>query len=230
MSVSRWVFIAVLAASAVACRADPGEADYSSHVGIQNEAPFIESDNPFEPGTPRIGFGLTESEVTEDLGENSVSRFLFIFDTAGDGTGAFTLELYDSRVRTEGQRSLGMEVLGQGFWGVGMFWYIGQDISEFSNLYMSVQSSDPTFTNFPIAMQSGLDRAIDPTESSIVEASVNASNYGWANDGEWHDLVIPLADFAAAGVDLRSIRSPWLLSGAGGDLGEVLRVDDVYIE
>ena len=64
-----------------------------------------------------------------------------------------------------------------------------------------------------------------------MEFRVKASDYGYANDGEWHSLTIPLSDFETLGWDIRSVRSPMFFSGATpGQVGETLLVDDVYMQ
>ncbi len=57
---------------------------------------------------------------------------------------------------------------------------------------------------------------------------VRAPSYGWAADGAWHSLTIPVADFVAAGLDATQVAVPFVLSGGAGMGGEKLLVDDVY--
>jgi hypothetical protein len=54
--------------------------------------------------------------------------------------------------------------------------------------------------------------------------------FGFSADGEWHHLVIPLADFAAAGVDLSQVTGPLIVAGEGGAEGDVLYIDNLYLE
>jgi hypothetical protein len=214
------------------CRADPGVADYSSHVGLQDqdEEFFLAGPTPFDPSQPRLNFGGIEGRSTESIQTDGASRFFFLFDTAGDGSGAFTVFADSSTDRIEGFVSLLLEHQGTGFWGAGFFWYIAEDISEYENLYISAKSSDPAFADFDIRVQSGADRPPNPEDDEVTEASVSASAYGYVNDGEWHNLVIPVADFEAQGVDFRRIRSPAFFNGGAGESGEALRLDNIFYE
>lgn len=216
-----------------ACRADPGTADYSSHEGLldrDEDSVFLEGPTPFDPSQPRLDFGGIEGASTESIEINNVNRFFFVFDTVGDGTGVFTVFIEQSSDRVEGLGSLLHEHQGTGFWGAGTFWYQAEDVSEYENLYISAKSADPAFADFNLQIQSGDDRPIDPSEDEVVEGSVAASSYSYVNDGEWHNLVIPLSDFEAQGVDFRSVRSPLFLSGGAGESGEQLRIDNVFYE
>jgi hypothetical protein len=57
---------------------------------------------------------------------------------------------------------------------------------------------------------------------------VHAPGYGYAADGEWHSLTIPVADFVTAGLDATEVAAPFVLTGGAGSGGEKLLVDDVY--
>ena len=78
-------------------------------------------------------------------------------------------------------------------------------------------------------MESGaLGSAGDSTGNTA--ASVMASDYGYSDDGEWHHLEIPLQVFADGGVDLSEVLIPLRLGGMGGESGERLLVDNLYLE
>ena len=231
MSARRAAFSLLVAVTA--CRADPGTADYSSHVGLRDRGPdqvFLAGPTPFDPSQPRLNFGGIEGASTESILVNNVTRFFFLFDTAGDGSGSFTVFADVSSDRIEGFGSQLLEHQGTGFWGAGTFWYIAEDLSQYENLYISAKSSDPAFDDINLSTQSGDDRPDDPSEDQITEGTVRASSYGYVNDGEWHNMVIPLADFEAQGVDFRSVRSPLLYGGGAGESGEQLRIDNVFYE
>jgi len=84
------------------------------------------------------------------------------------------------------------------------------------------KSSDPVFEDIDVSMFYFDD------DGAEVGAVLQASDYGYANDGIWHVLEIPLADFEEAGVDLARVRSPFTIGGPAGDPGEVLLVDGLY--
>lgn len=79
-------------------------------------------------------------------------------------------------------------------------------------MYVSLKSSDPSFENMLVRLGSGTQAALDPRA------------YGFAVDGEWHNLEIPLADFVAGGLDKSQVIEPFILSGEGGDRGAALDV------
>jgi hypothetical protein len=54
-------------------------------------------------------------------------------------------------------------------------------------------------------------------------------DYGYANDGEWHFLAIDLADAVARGFDPTLARSPFVIGAAGGDAGDTLLIDNLYL-
>lgn len=226
------VILVALVAAIAGCRADPGTADYGSFPVITNgeDDPFLEGPNPFTPGTPRLTIGGYEGQATESILVDNVNRFFFLFDTVGDGSGQFTVFADTSSDRIEGLESIIFEHQGTGFWGAGWFWYVAEDISAYSTLYISAKSNDAGFEDFQLRMQSGDDRPVDPSQDDVTEASVSASTYGYVADGEWHNLEVPLSDFASQGLDLTSIRSPLFFLGGEGDSGEALRIDNVFFE
>jgi hypothetical protein len=59
-------------------------------------------------------------------------------------------------------------------------------------------------------------------------SKVKASNYGFRGDGDWHTMTIPLADLAAAGLDLSSVQAPFVLLGGPGAAGSAVLIDAVY--
>jgi hypothetical protein len=91
-------------------------------------------------------------------------------------------------------------------WGIAYITIVGsstnpntQNISSYSNLVLSIASSNQALTNLGIGMIS--------TNTNLLkkEGWVNASEYGYTNDGKWHDLVIPLSVFQAQGVNLTNV-------------------------
>ena len=59
-----------------------------------------------------------------------------------------------------------------------------------------------------------------------VLASVDAVDYGYVADGEWHTLSIPLSDFS--GLDLNAVNIAFSLTSEGGAQGDQLLFDNLY--
>lgn len=218
--------VGLLVGAAAACRPDPGIPDYSSHTGLRDRANAAEEElpgpNPYVLGDRRlyIGGGY-EGGRSDEVLINEVDTFYFIFDTAGDGSGMLTYVLEPDGDRIEGKVSDAIILTGAPFWGGGLIWTTARDLSEWTTMYISLKSSDEAFADFGIVTQS--EGAGGGTE----DFRLNASEYGFVNDGEWHNLRIPLEDFG--GLDLGNVRSPLILTDAvQGVGGETLLVDDVY--
>ena len=60
------------------------------------------------------------------------------------------------------------------------------------------------------------------------EVRLQAGSYGWAADGEWHNLSFSLSDFAKEGLDLGQVTVPLMLLGKAGSGGEALLIDNLY--
>ncbi len=217
-----------------ACRADPGTGDYSSHEGLRdsNTSSFLPGPVPFVPTVPRLALGGFYEPVGGErvLAENGVDIFYFIFDTAGDGSGQFTYEQETSSDRVQGALSDRLTLSGAGFWGGGFFWFTARDISNFTTLNVSFKASAAALADITIAVESGRDRPPMGVGDQTTVATVNAADYGYVNDGEWHSITIPISDFEAQGFDPSSVRVPVRWGGEASDGGETLLVDDLYFQ
>ena len=58
---------------------------------------------------------------------------------------------------------------------------------------------------------------------------MSAADYGFAADGDWHDLRIPLADLAALGLDLSAVTIAFSVSGGSGTAADTLLIDALYL-
>lgn len=226
----------LICVAVAACDEDPGSFDYSDHVplGAQTAGVFLRGPTPYIPGVPRlyISPALYEPAGNERIypldGRNT---FLFVFDTNGDGSGAFTLNpsgFEFSSERVQGEVSLRIIHAGQTFYGLGYFWYQPRDLSQYSTFNVSLKStstSTSTFDDITINFESG---ARFP--SVTVGVTVNATEYGYVNDGMWHSLTIPLDDLVERGWDDTSVRLPFGITGDAGDLGDSFLIDDVYYQ
>ena len=109
---------------------------------------------------------------------------------------------------------------GYGWWGTGVHIEGAdpEDLSAWGTLHISLRSGDDAFDSVKIRM-----------ESKGGNGEVDAADYGFVNDGEWHSIGIPLSDLEATGLDLGTITSPIGLGGMAGEAGETLWVDNLYL-
>lgn len=211
--------VALLVTSA--CRLDPGTPDYSGHVGLfepDGDTEPVDGPDPYEPGEARLAFGLFyEGGFSDVIASNGTTINYFIFVIEGTSQLTYAQEPSDDRV--EGVVSDQITLEGTPFWGGGFVWNEPIDISEWTTMYVSFKSSDPSFETFDLQVQSGAGAAA---------TNLDPRDYGYVNDGEWHNLAIPVQDFVAAGFDPTQTRSPFILASPGGDAGDVLLVDNLY--
>jgi hypothetical protein len=93
---------------------------------------------------------------------------------------------------------------------------MARDLSSWTKMHVSLKSADAAFA------------AVDIGMNNAMPVFVHAPSYGYASDGAWHSLTIPVADFVAGGLDVTMVAAPFVLSGGAGSGGEKLLVDDVY--
>jgi len=213
----------VLCFAASACRPDPGADPYDG-LEIFADAPevateFLQGPNPYIPGQERFAFGiLYEGGFSESLPVDDQTRWSYIYDLVGDGTGSPTYNVsIDTAERREGLTSDTLIHAGHTWWGGGITWDNSGDLSDWTTLHISFRSSDDAFAEIAISLEGG------------VSVALQATDYGYTNNGTWHDLSIPLADFAARGVELDNLFRPFALSGGPGLAGEEVRLDNLYL-
>ncbi len=218
---------AALALGVIGCAADIGDPDYSNQQGLfpaVNPFPPVPPD-PFVPGEsgPRLFVGyFYETGRTDSIFVNGVNNNYFIF--ALDETRPVDTALYvqsASADRVEGLISIEIALLDRPFWGGGIIWDDPIDLTEWTTMYVSFKSSDPAFSSFEITVQSGREEMADGF-------AVDPRDYGYQNDGEWHNLRIPLQDFIDLGWDRSAARSPFIIGGGGVGPEEILLVDNLY--
>jgi hypothetical protein len=117
--------------------------------------------------------------------------------------------------RVEGRQSDLITLAGTPWWGGGIIWEPARDLRPWTTLCLSLKSNDLNEVNV--------------TVGSATEVPLPAGDYGFVDDGDWHNMAIPLADFETRGVDLSAIRVAFALGGVGG-AGARLLVDNVYME
>jgi hypothetical protein len=235
------LLIALAVVSLVGCRADLGEPDYSAQesfdVAEVNEE-SLPGPDPFVPGELRLSLGkFYEGQATQVLPIDQVDYNFWVYNDEFNEDPACVVSGDSERV--EGKLSDRIEHQGLGWWGLGFHYYSDVDLSDWTTLKMSVRSSDPAFDSIRLEMGSGVslvaaeapdepDEVVEPERLLEASGMVKLEDYGYANDGKWHHLSIPLADYAKQGVDLGRLASPFILVGGGGDAGEVAWLDAVY--
>jgi hypothetical protein len=178
--------------------------------------------DPYKEGTPRLSIGLFyEGGFSSQVALGDGSSF-YVYP-AGE-----TLDIKsDSADKVEGYTSSALNVAGGlGWFGCGVQWTDPHDLSAYKALHLALKSSSSSMTDVVIGMNS-------PTMASPT-AKLGARAYGYTNDGAWHSISIPLADFAKASpnsIDPKRVGAPLVLLNAGAvKNGDQVKVDDVYFE
>jgi hypothetical protein len=208
---------------AAGCRPDPGVPDYTQMQALLDGGSgpqgVLPGPNPYVPGNRRLAFGLFyEGGASETLLVDDASRHYYVFGDTGPTYGQRA-----SNDRVEGLRSDELSFVGNPWWGGGIIWDNPTDLSKWTTLHVSMASPDPGLAEIDLRLVHG-----DGTATQ--EAVLSAGLYGWKNDGAWHNLSIPLADFVAKGGNLAKVRGPFVIGGLGPKNGEKLLVDDMYME
>jgi len=202
----------------VGCRADPPPQDTSL---LDWESPVLADEEPLDGPAPwvsgerRLNIGLFYEGGSSDFIpiDNDTSNY-FIFQA----DGALTFNQIEDPDRIEGLVSSRILRTGTPWLGGGIVWSSGRNLSSWTRLYLSLKSSSESFADIGIAMT-----------SDGGNATLSMADYGFVNDGEWHTLVIPLGDFAEAGVDLSRVTSPLQFDSGPGASGDFFKIDDVYM-
>ena len=208
------------------CREDPGRVDYSAlgptfdrlnpDGGLDPDgAVLFQGPKPYKKGDKRLSVGMFyEGEHSDVVPVDRATSNYFIWDVSGTLGFEQTDETLD---RVEGEKSDRITLNGTSYWGCSIVWDPARTLSKWTTLALSLKSS--TMGAIKITMG-----------SASKEVAVQASDYGYAADGQWHHLRIPLADFADGGVDLSKVDFAFGMSDSGGKAGEQFLVDDLYID
>lgn len=208
----RLVCVSALAALA-GCRADSGPNDYESQEVFRLDAAPPPIDASTRPGERRLSLGaFYEGPADEIVPIDDLRTHFYIYEDT------FSVAI-DGGDRVEGSQSDRLSHRGGPWWGGGIHWDDPRDVSAWATLNISLKSRDASFGGLKLAMNN----------SDESQGAVELSTYGFAADGTWHDLAIPLADFAAAGVDLTRVAAPLVFVGGAGERGESVLVDAVFL-
>jgi hypothetical protein len=195
---------------AVGCRPSPGPNMYGNQEMFGDAGSSgLPGPDPFVPGSERLSVGVFyESKFSQVIPIDNVTTHLYIYSN--------TVTITDDSDHIEGFASSRVTHNGQGFVGFGVNWDSAKDMSAWTHLHVSFKSSDAIFSTFQVGMSNGTPVDVDVTK------------YGYANDGQWHSLVIPMADFV--GVDFATVVAPFVIAGTGDmtDLGQSFLIDDLY--
>ncbi len=205
----------------IGCRADPGDPDYSGQEDFEVAESLVPDPlpgpDPWVEGESRLSLGaFYEGGASDVIPIDNQDTNYFIFVT--EGAEALTYSQVTDRERVEGVQSDRLIHNGLGWWGGGIVWNTPRDLSGWSVLHVSVQTDADAYAD--------IDLSVGSTDA---EVALPLADYGWLNDGEWHHLAIPLADFAEDGVDLRTIVLPFALVGESEPTGAALRIDNLYL-
>lgn len=225
----RWIIGVAAGLSVAGCRVEPGDTDYASQqpddfiverdAGQEDE--FLVGPDPFVTGDTRLTFGpFYEGAQSAEIPVDDVNNFFFVFDAGGMSS----LDITTSADRIEGFEASDFRHTGAPFWGMSLAFFDGapddggaprpEDLRDYETMHISLKSSSATYAQVRVgvAWEGG-------------EANVAASDYGYDNDGQWHTLAIPFADF---GADMSRVTTPLILVGEQGSAGDSLLVDNFY--
>lgn len=196
---------------AVACRPDPGTPDYPQRTAFTDpDDPFLPGADPYTEGDDRLSVGLWYEGGASEVVELGTGADYYIYENT------YTEGVTDDRV--EGFEAARIELTGQGgFFGGGITWASPRDLSGWQTLHIALKSDAEVFDDLEVRMIGG-----------SISAVARARTYGFATDGGWHDLFIPLSDLALQGIDLTSVTEPIQLIAPATDPGGVLLVDDLW--
>ena len=201
-----------------ACRSGLDDSDYESQESfdlavtpVDGEEPGLPGPDPFEAGEQRLAVGAFYEGGSSELVEiDNATSHMYLYDN--------TVSVEEVEEPLEGRAAHRLVHAGGDWWGMGLHWSEPRDLSGWVSLHVSFRSE-----SLP-EVEIGLNGASDDRHV------VRASDYGYAADGEWHTLQIPLADFAARGLDLSAVTSPLSLGGAKAEAGDFVLIDNLYFD
>ncbi|GMU05828.1 hypothetical protein [Corallococcus caeni] len=213
-----WGLLLLLAA----CRPDPGPADYSGQELPDNLDPdggtqpsdLLPGPFPYEAGQRRLMVGIFyEAGRSEEIILDNVDSNFYLYEN--------TVYVESDPDHVEGKSADRIVQNGKPWMGFGVHWKQTRNFDAWKTLHVSMKSSDAAFVNVKVGMSSG-------TGTSEKGHQLALTSYGWANDGEWHHLAIPVADYVAAGLKLNDVSSPFTFAAEGGTAGQSLLLDNLY--
>jgi hypothetical protein len=199
------------------CRPDPGpslydDMDFTAPDGGGGAGgEDLPGPTPYVAGQPRLAVGaFYEGGRSEEVQVNGTDSNLYIYEATA------SLDVVGERV--EGKQAEKVVHSGKAWLGLGVHWSAPRDLTKWRVLHVSLRSADPGFSDVKVGMNSGASTSVQ----------LGAAAYGWRNDGEWHHLAIPVADFVAKGLVVRETVAPFVLVAGQGASGHSLLLDNLY--
>jgi hypothetical protein len=210
VSARAWAWTLLLA---LGCRPDPGPSHYDRQEPFARDggamSNLLPGPDPYQMGKMRLSVGaFYETGYSDIIPVDNASSNLYVYSD--------TVTLMPDLDHIEGASSTRVTHAGMAWWGFGVHWMMGRQMGGWTKMHVSLKSSDATFAMVQIGMNNANPIFVDATK------------YGYASDGAWHNLVIPVADFVAGGLDVGKVQAPFVLSGGAGKGGEQLKVDDLF--
>ena len=194
-----------------ACRPVLDPPTYPSLSDGSDTADSFLPTSSFTTDTARLSIGVFyEGNASETIAIDGISTHYYIYDN--------TYTELTSSDRIEGLESARLILGSSPWWGGGIHWDSPHDLSEWTEYTVGFKSTAPVLSAFDIGLTGG-----------GVEVRLAAADYGWAADGAWHQLRIPMADFAAGGADLSSVEVGLLLIGESTEPDAELLIDNVFL-
>ena len=211
----RALFVAALVVAG--CRPDAGPNNYA------NQEPFPDGGNvslpgpdPYVPGTPRLNLGaFYEDMASQTIVIDNKTTHLYVYQVGMPPNAMNTANLLPDEDRVEGLTSTQIIDLGLGFVGLGINWDSPKNLSTWTKMHVSLKSKDSAYETLMLGINAKTIY-LDPTK------------YGYVNDGQWHNIIIPLADYVAGGVDLTMVDAPFVINAGAGVTGDSLLVDALF--
>ncbi|HEX4457980.1 MAG TPA: hypothetical protein VIA18_08410 [Polyangia bacterium] len=205
----------VVVAGAAGCRPDAGPNNYANQESFPDGGDVpLPGPDPYVPGTPRLNLGaFYEGQSSQTILIDNMTTHLYVYQVGMPPMN--TANLLPDQDRVEGLTSTQIIDLGLGFVGLGINWDSPKDLSTWTNMHVSLKSKDSAYATLMLGIDSKTIY-LDPTK------------YGYVNDGAWHNIVIPLADYVAAGVDLTMVDAPFVINAGAGVTGDSLLVDALF--
>ncbi|MCF8358275.1 MAG: glycoside hydrolase family 16 protein [Prolixibacteraceae bacterium] len=166
-----------------------------------------------EPVSGIYGIYTNNPAITEKFEIDNINGHLYNWDN--------TVQFNDNIPAYEGEDVLSfISRGGAGWWGWGIFSDNPLNLTHFSEGYLHLSLNTQSTETFTIAIQGAND-----TQGEVLFQNGN-DPYGFERNGTWHQLIIPMADLIAGGLDLSACGN--ILTMSGGTING-LAIDDVYL-
>jgi hypothetical protein len=215
----RRTLLAAILALAAGCRPDPGLPDYSMMDNLFDGGPEsqgLPGPDPYVTGGHRLALDLFyEGGASLRLSLADPSRHYYIY------SNTYTDVLTSDRIEGLYANLFTIPSTTPGWWGGGITYDTAVNLSAWTTMHVSLKSQSPGMSDLDIRMATNL----------AAQVAVRATAYGYANDGQWHHLSIPLSRFT--GVNLTTVLLPF---GFGNPTsvtvhaGDSLIVDNLYFD